>query len=140
MRVKIEDLSPEKRAAVQDFKADITSVFNDLYEDKWDQQLWERAVGKQSPVRSMWIAIGVCLEVIPIDPLALCLRPLDLVMYIVFHCCLLISWCVCGTERYTRVHDTNILMKAINSRQKCPEEFWENLRDEFIKGPPIFVR
>jgi len=38
------------------------------------------------------------------------------------------------------MHDTNLLMKAINSKQKCPEEFWENLREEFIKGPPIFVR
>ena len=47
MRVRLEDLSPEKRAAVQDFKTDITSVFNDLYEDKWDQERWERAVGKR---------------------------------------------------------------------------------------------
>jgi hypothetical protein len=31
-------------------------------------------------------------------------------------------------------------MKAINNKQKSPEEFWENLREEFIKGPPIFVR
>ena len=48
MRVKLEDLSPEKRAAVHDFKTDITSVFNDLYEDKWDQERWDRAVGKPS--------------------------------------------------------------------------------------------
>ena len=45
MRVKLEDLSPEKRAAVQDFKSDITSVFNDIYGDKWDQERWDRAVG-----------------------------------------------------------------------------------------------
>ena len=31
-------------------------------------------------------------------------------------------------------------MKAINSKRKNPQEFWENLRDEFIKGPPTFVR
>lgn len=48
MRVKLEDLSPEKRAAVHDFKTDITSVFNDLYEDKWDQERWDGAVGKPS--------------------------------------------------------------------------------------------
>ena len=53
MRVKLEDLSPEKRAAVQDFKSDITSVFNDLYEDKWDQERWDRAVGKQISVHSL---------------------------------------------------------------------------------------
>jgi len=47
MRVKLEDLSPEKRTAVQDFKTDITTVFNDLYEDKWDQERWDEAVGKQ---------------------------------------------------------------------------------------------
>ena len=46
MRVKLEHLSPEKRAAVQDFKSDIASVFNDLYEDKWDQERWDRAVSK----------------------------------------------------------------------------------------------
>ena len=46
MRVKLDDLSPEKRAAVQDFKSDITSVFNDLYEEKWDQERWDRAVGE----------------------------------------------------------------------------------------------
>jgi len=45
MRVKLEDLSPEKRAAVQDFKSDITSVFNDIYGDKWDQERWDRAIG-----------------------------------------------------------------------------------------------
>lgn len=45
MRVKLEDLSPEKRAAIQDFKTDITSVFNDIYGDKWDQERWDRAVG-----------------------------------------------------------------------------------------------
>lgn len=50
MRVKLEDLSPEKRAAVQDFKTDITSVFNDLYEDKWDQERWDRAVGEKFPL------------------------------------------------------------------------------------------
>ena len=44
MRVKLEDLSPEKRTAVLDFKADITGVFNDLYEDKWDQQKWDMAI------------------------------------------------------------------------------------------------
>ena len=47
MRHKLEDLSPEKRAAVQAFKSDITSVFNDLYEEKWDQERWDRAVGKR---------------------------------------------------------------------------------------------
>jgi len=45
MRVKLEDLSPEKRAAVQDFKTDITSVFNDIYGDNWDQERWDTAVG-----------------------------------------------------------------------------------------------
>lgn len=48
MRIKLDSLSPEKRAAVQAFKGDITAVFNDLYEDKWDQELWDRAVGKLS--------------------------------------------------------------------------------------------
>lgn len=48
MRVKLDGLSPEKRAAVQAFKGDIAAVFNDLYEDKWDQELWDRAVGKLS--------------------------------------------------------------------------------------------
>jgi len=44
MRVKLEDLSPDKRAAVQDFKNDIIGVFNDLYEEKWDQQKWDTAI------------------------------------------------------------------------------------------------
>jgi len=38
------------------------------------------------------------------------------------------------------MHDTTLLMKAINSKQESPEEFWEDLRNEFMKGPPIFVR
>jgi len=46
MRVKLDDLSPEKRAAVQDFKNDITAVFNELYEDKWDEIQWSAAVHK----------------------------------------------------------------------------------------------
>jgi len=46
MRVKFGDLSQEKRAAIQRFKTDITSVFNDLYEDRWDQERWDKAVGK----------------------------------------------------------------------------------------------
>lgn len=43
MRVKLDDLSPEKRITVQDFKNDITAVFNDLYEEKWDQHKWDQA-------------------------------------------------------------------------------------------------
>ena len=43
-------------------------------------------------------------------------------------------------DEYTRVHDTRLLMKTINSKQKDPEDFWEQLRKKFIKGPPIFVR
>lgn len=74
MRAKLEDLSPEERAAVQHFKTDITIVFNDLYEDRWDQERWDRAVGKQSPrpfsfpmenrpawpMRNVWIGIVYC--------------------------------------------------------------------------------
>lgn len=46
MRAKLESPCPEEHAAVQDFKSDIASVFNDLYEEKWDQERWDRAVGK----------------------------------------------------------------------------------------------
>jgi hypothetical protein len=44
MRVKLDDLSPEKQTAVQDFKSDIITVFNELYEDKWNGNQWAAAV------------------------------------------------------------------------------------------------
>lgn len=88
MRVRLEDLSPEKRAAVQDFKTDITSVFNNFYEDSWDEERWDRAVRKLPPVpsppdrrtnpecmRNMWIerctTVGVRLEALDRRPCAL---------------------------------------------------------------------
>lgn len=49
-------------------------------------------------------------------------------------------WYGRDAERYMETHDTILLMKAINSKQDCPKEFWKDLRDEFMRGPPVFVR
>jgi hypothetical protein len=55
MRVKLEDLSPEKRRAVQDFKNDITGVFDELYEDKWNQKRWDDAMSCATTVVSLFV-------------------------------------------------------------------------------------
>jgi len=55
MRVRLEDLSPEKRAAVQDFRDDIIGVFSDLYEDKWDQQKWDKAISAYKVTHDTWL-------------------------------------------------------------------------------------
>lgn len=71
MRIKPENLSPEKRAAVQDFKTNITGVFNNLYEDSWDEERWDRAVGKLFSLHPFFGAILI-------DVRALCAQLLDL--------------------------------------------------------------
>ncbi|KAI0734247.1 hypothetical protein C8Q72DRAFT_923633, partial [Fomitopsis betulina] len=38
--------SPEELAAMHDFRTNIWSVFQPLYEDKWDQGTWDAAVGR----------------------------------------------------------------------------------------------
>jgi len=55
MRVKLEDLSPEKRRAVQDFKNDITGVFDELYEDKWNQKRWDDAMKNYKATHDTWL-------------------------------------------------------------------------------------
>ena len=156
MRVKLENRSPEERAVVQVFKTDVTSVFNDLYEDKWDQERWERTVGKLSPVHPYplddqqtrrvdmkcvgpkFCAVDGDFEITSIDVRILCAR---LNADSLSNPVVMLTWRRrCDVDQFTRVHDARILMKAINSKYKDPEEFWENLREGFIKGPPVFVR
>jgi len=156
MRVKLEDLSPAKRTAIQDFKTDITSVFNDIYGDNWDQERWDKAVGE--PLFTLPSSLSMvndhrvffervypnrasASEFSRLTSVRFPPPPLDLTAK-------LISSCGCAdacdpdvyADRYTRMHDTTLLMNAINSKQESPDEFWEDLRNEFMKGPPIFVR
>jgi len=89
-------------------------------------------------VGSKLYAVGVGFEVTSIDVRILCLRldveslPNPVVMLTLRR--------GCDVDRFMRAHDTRILMKAINSEHKNPEEFWGSLREGFIKGPPVFVR
>lgn len=89
----------------------------------------------------MWVAVRVRLDDISIDVRALRPRPLSILWRALpWLTVVLTLWRGRDVERYTGTHNTNVLMKAINSKQKRPDEFWESLRDEFMKGPPIFVR
>lgn len=38
-------LTPEEKVVVTDFESNISNVFNPLFEDKWDEDLWNRSVG-----------------------------------------------------------------------------------------------
>ncbi|KAI0925919.1 hypothetical protein AcV5_008522 [Taiwanofungus camphoratus] len=46
MASSLADETPEERAARNEFRTNIWSVFQPLYEDKWDQARWDVAVAK----------------------------------------------------------------------------------------------
>jgi hypothetical protein len=40
------DFTPEEKTVFDDFRVSIGRVFQHLYDEKWDEELWHKAIGR----------------------------------------------------------------------------------------------
>ena len=119
--------TPAEIAVKMDFRANIWSVFQELYEDKWDPGacllLCAQSLPDLDRTERWSVAVGEwsCLVHVPY-PNAL------------------ISWALCADyllARFKAAHDPAVVQRFW-VRAKLPA--WDALEAQFRKGPPPFLR